>query len=311
MSTRLEISKVTERIGAVVDGVRLGGDLDAEVVAQINAALLEHKVIFFRGQDHLDGDGQLAFAARLGTVTASHPTIRMDNSLLPIDSDGAARGASVWHTDVTFIDRIPKASILRAITIPAYGGTTMWANTAAGYESLPRSLRVLADELWALHTNQFDYIVRDALGKDPVVSQYITSFSATRFETEHPVVRVHPETGERALLLGGFARHLIGLTTSESAAILGVLQARATIPDHTVRWNWSASDVAIWDNRATQHCAVADYGAQRRSLSRITLAGDIPVGVTGERSRVIAGDASDFSSVAEPGLPSPSAVSPG
>jgi glutaredoxin-like protein len=156
-----------------------------------------------------------------------------------------------------------------------------------------------------------DYVVRAALGKDPVVSQYITSFSATRFETEHPVVRVHPETGERALLLGGFARHLIGLTTSESAAILGVLQARATIPDHTVRWNWSASDVAMWDNRATQHCAVADYGAQRRSLSRITLAGDIPVGVTGERSRAIAGDASDFSSVAEPGLPSPSAVSPG
>lgn len=303
MSSRLEVSKVTERIGAVIDGIRLSGDVSPGLVAHINAALLEHKVIFFRGQHHLDGEGQLAFAALLGTVTASHPTVRLGNSLLPIDSDGAGKGATQWHTDVTFIDRIPKFSILRAIALPAYGGTTMWANTVAGYESLPRSLRALADELWALHSNEFDYAGPRTALVEAAKDAYGAAIKPAPFQTEHPVVRMHPETGERALLLGSFTRHLVGLSTQESAAIFGVLQERATKLDHTLRWNWRPGDVAIWDNRATQHRAIDDYGVQKRSLSRVTLAGDIPVGISGERSRVIYGDASDYSPVIPAGLP--------
>lgn len=303
MSTQLEISKVTEHIGAVIDGVRLGGDVSPELVAQINSALLKHKVIFFRGQDHLDGAGQLAFSALLGTVTASHPTVRLGSGLLPIDSDIAGGGANRWHTDVTFIDRIPKASILRAVTLPAYGGTTMWANTVAGYESLPRSLRALADQLWALHSNEFDYAGPSVGLAEAAKGVYGSAISAAPFQTEHPVVRMHPETGECALLLGSFTRHLVGLSSQESAAIYGVLQERATKLDHTLRWNWRPGDVAIWDNRSTQHRAIDDYGTQRRSMSRVTLAGDIPAGVRGERSRVIHGDAGDYSPVVPAGLP--------
>jgi taurine dioxygenase len=114
--------QTSAQIGARVDGVTLGGGLDPSTVAAINAALLEHKVIFFRGQRDLDDDSQAAFARTLGVLTASHPTITSrGDRVLPIDS--RFDKANSWHTDVTFVDRIPKASLLRAITLPSYGGT--------------------------------------------------------------------------------------------------------------------------------------------------------------------------------------------
>jgi alpha-ketoglutarate-dependent sulfate ester dioxygenase len=129
--------------------VRLAGDLDAETVAAINSALLEHKVIFFREQHDLDDDGQLAFAGRLGTPTAAYPTLSRGVSVLPIDS--RYDKANSWHTDVTFVDRVPKASLLRAVSLPSYGGTTAWASTEAAYEQLPAPLRALTENLWAVH----------------------------------------------------------------------------------------------------------------------------------------------------------------
>ncbi len=143
----IDVVKLGANIGARIDGVRLAGTLDTETVAAINDALLEHKVIFFRDQHDLDDDGQLAFARRLGTPTTAHPTLSEGASVLPIDS--RYDKANSWHTDVTFVDRIPKASLLRAVSLPAYGGTTTWASTEAAYEQLPPPLRALTENLWA------------------------------------------------------------------------------------------------------------------------------------------------------------------
>jgi alpha-ketoglutarate-dependent sulfate ester dioxygenase len=298
--TTWAVAKLGAKIGARIDGVHLSGDLDADVVAAINAALLEHKVIFFRDQYHLDDAGQLAFAGLLGTPTIAHPTVTSrGHQVLPIDS--RYDKANSWHTDVTFVDRVPKASLLRAVTLPDYGGTTVWASTQAAYDELPAPLRVLAENLWAVHTNLYDYAAEHPTDDEEQVpnttKEYRDEFESSYYETEHPVVRVHPETGRRALLLGHFVKRFVGLGATESAALFALFQARVTKLENTIRWNWQPGDLAIWDNRATQHYAVSDYDDQYRRLNRVTLAGDVPVDVSGQRSRVIAGDASHYSEV--------------
>ncbi|WP_308258707.1 TauD/TfdA dioxygenase family protein [Saccharothrix obliqua] len=295
------VVRLGSSIGARIDGVRLGGDLDAATVAEIRAALLAHKVVFLRDQRHLDDAGQLAFAGLLGTPTLAHPTVRgrENANVLPIDSDHGR--ANSWHTDVTFVDRVPAISVLRAVRLPPYGGDTTWANTATAYETLPPSLKALADNLWAVHTNAYDYAanadeVRTG-GVDVKVEEYRREFVSDLYETEHPVVRVHPETGERALLLGQFVKRLVGLTSAESQVLFQLLQQRITRLEHTVRWHWQDGDVAIWDNRATQHYAIADYDDRPRRLHRVTVAGDVPVAVDGTRSVVRRGDASRYSAL--------------
>jgi alpha-ketoglutarate-dependent taurine dioxygenase len=301
-TSSLKVVKLGAHIGARIDGVNLAAGVDAATAAAINDALLEHKVVFLRDQHDLDDAGQYAFATALGTPTIAHPTVvSRGRQVLPIDS--RYDKANSWHTDVTFVDRIPKASILRAITLPEYGGTTTWASTEAAYDRLPPPLRALTENLWAVHTNQFDYAADyDGRHEDLAETerQYREEFRSDYYEIEHPVVRVHPETGRRVLLLGHFVKQFVGLGTAESLGLFGLLQARITKLEHTIRWNWRPGDVAVWDNRATQHYAVADYDDQYRRLSRVTLAGDIPVDVHGQRSRVIVGDASHYSDVVDP-----------
>jgi alpha-ketoglutarate-dependent sulfate ester dioxygenase len=293
----MRVIKLGANIGARIDGVQLSENVDVSTAAKINDALLEHKVIFFRDQHAFDDEAQLAFARTLGTPTTAHPTVTSRGTrLLPIDS--RYDKANAWHTDVTFVDRIPKASLLRAITLPDYGGTTTWASTEAAYDQLPPPLRALAESLWAVHTNQFDYASPREISEQE--RQYHEEFVSDYYETEHPVVRVHPETGRRVLLLGQFVKRFVGLGANESAALFNLLQARVTKLENTIRWNWAPGDLAIWDNRATQHYAVADYDDQFRMLHRVTLAGDIPVDVNGVRSRVIVGDASQYSDVVAP-----------
>jgi alpha-ketoglutarate-dependent sulfate ester dioxygenase len=305
VGNELRVVKLGENIGARIDGVRLG-ELDAETANAVNRALLAHKVVFFRGQSHLDDDSQYAFAESLGVPTTPHPTLKFEGSrVMRLESIGGA-GANQWHTDVTFVDRPPKASILRAVELPAYGGTTTWASTVSAYQQLPQALQQLADNLWAMHNNAFDYAQVDptksaALEADPeAILNYANQFHSTHYETHHPVVRVHPETGERSLLLGNFVKAILGVNSSESQALFRIFQDRITWLENTIRWNWEPGDVAMWDNRATQHYAVSDYGTQHRVMHRITLAGDIPVSVSGERSRAVAGDASDYSIVDTP-----------
>lgn len=283
----LDIVPVAGRIGAEIRGVKLSGELDQVSIAAIRAALVRHKVIFFRDQDHLDDAAQEAFAEKFGSPVA-HPTVPVvpgSKYLLELDSkEGYA--ASSWHTDVTFVDAYPEASILRAITIPAAGGDTLWANGVTAYQELPDSLRTLVDTLWALHTNLYDYAGTFGADRERV-EEHRKVFASTVYETEHPVVRVHPESGERALLLGHFVKQFVGLNAADSQRLFSILQDHITKPENTVRWRWQPNDVAIWDNRATQHRAIADFGPQRRTLRRATIAGDVPVAIDGSRSRVI------------------------
>jgi alpha-ketoglutarate-dependent sulfate ester dioxygenase len=285
-----------------VRGVKIGGELDREVVAEIRRALLRHRVIFLRDQHHADDDTQERFAALLGTPTKPHPTVSGEgDSVLPVDSERSR--ANSWHTDVTFVDRIPAISILRAITLPPYGGSTVWANTVRAYEKLPAPLQGLADRLWAVHSNLYDYArpesARGRGGIDVKQERHRREFEHLEFETEHPVVRIHPETGERSLILGHFVRRFVGLSTQDSNDLFELLQRHVTKLENTVRWSWRPGDIAIWDNRSTQHYAVDDFDDQPRRLHRITLAGDIPVSLDGVASTVRKGDASDYSPVAE------------
>ena len=288
----LTVTKLGSRIGARVDGVHLSGDLDAATVADIRRALLTHKVIFFRGQHHLDDHGQLGFAALLGTPIG-HPAAALlaaDQTpiITPINSEYGK--ATRWHTDVTFVANYPSASVLRAVTLPSYGGSTLWASTAAAYTQLPEPLKCLVENLWALHTNRYDYVSSE---KEPRLTDaqqaFRQVFEKPDFRTEHPVVRVHPETGERTLVAGDFVRSFVGLDSYESHVLFELLQRRITAPENTIRWNWEPGDVAIWDNRATQHRAIDDYDDQYRLMHRVTLMGDVPVNVHGERSRVVKG----------------------
>jgi taurine dioxygenase len=281
----LEVLPVAGRIGAEIRGVRLDANLETQTADAIRSALLKHKVIFFREQTHLDDAGQEALARLLGTPVA-HPTVPIKQGtdyLLELDSSHGGRADS-WHTDVTFVDAYPQASILRAVVVPASGGDTVWANTAAAYEHLPEELRNLVDRLWAVHTNEYDYAAHRDKVSEEAARHHKEVFVSTLYETEHPLVRVHPETGERTLVLGHFAKKIIGLSSADSRNLLLLLQDHITRLENTVRWRWSVGDVVIWDNRATQHYAINDYGDQHRVVRRVTVDGDIPVGIDGRQS---------------------------
>jgi alpha-ketoglutarate-dependent sulfate ester dioxygenase len=295
--TELDIRRLTGNIGAEISGIRLSGDLPAETIAQIRAAVLANKVVYFRGQGHLDDAEQVAFARQLGAVTQGHPTVARNSDLFDLDYSRTVDRANIWHTDVTFVVQPPSFSILRGLVIPPVGGDTLWANTATAYAALPAELRDLADKLRALHTNEFDYAQYanqiSSLSKD-FTTKYHENFSSTVFKSLHPVVTVHPETGERSLLLGGFARGFAGHNTGTFEALRKRFQEEITRPEHTVRWKWEEGDLIIWDNRSTQHYASADYGNQPRRVKRVTIVGEVPVSVNGESSRSIQGDCSAY-----------------
>ena len=299
----IDVRKVGGNIGAEIGAVQVSGELDRAVVAEIRRALLRHRVVFLRRQQRVDERVQLQFAQRLGTATKPHPTVTGDGrAILPIDSEQGR--ANSWHTDVTFVDRIPAISILRAVTLPPYGGTTVWANTVRAYDTLPAPLKALAERLRAVHSNLYDYAGTQGeqrLGGVDVKEQaYREEFEHLEFETEHPVVRIHPETHEPSLVLGHFVRRFVGLGTTDSADLLELLQRHVTRLENTVRWTWALGDIAIWDNRSTQHYAVADYDDHPRLLHRITLAGDLPVGIDGSSSIAHKGDATRYSPLVEP-----------
>lgn len=293
------VQQLGGRIGARIDGVRLGGDLSADAIATVREALLRHKVVFFRGQDHLDEVGHQAFAETFGPLTSAHPTVDTGSGRVFKVTADKGMAANAWHTDVTFVDRVPAISVLRAVHLPPYGGNTVWANTVAAYDALPAPLRALVDDLWAVHTNSYDYAQRDEESEEPDANYTRADFASQLFETEHPVVRVHPETGERSLVLGHFVKAFTGLNTAESIALFTLLQNRITRLENTIRWTWQPGDVAVWDNRATQHYAVADFGTEYREMARITVAGDVPVSIDGRPSRVIRGNAEAYSRLDE------------
>ena len=286
----LEIHPIGGRIGAEIRGIRLSGELDAATVEAIQQALVQYKVIFFREQTHLDDQSQEAFAHLLGEPIA-HPTVPVrDGTRFLMELDGGrGQRANSWHTDVTFVDAYPKASILRSVLAPQSGGDTVWANTSSAYNDLSAPLRALADTLWAVHSNEYDYAAIKPDVSAEKLEAYRKVFTSTVYETEHPVVRVHPVSGEKTLLLGHFVKRLKGYSQADSTQLFNLLQSYVTRLENSVRWRWNTGDVAIWDNRATQHYAVDDYGTQERIVRRVTLKGDVPVSVQGQRSQTTKG----------------------
>jgi len=282
----LDIAPQAGRIGAEVRGLRLSGALPAATFAAIKQALYRHKVLFFRGQQQLDDAGQQAFGRLFGELV-DHPTVpsKDGTQILELDSNHGGR-ANSWHTDVTFEVEYPQVSILRAVTLPPYGGDTVWANTAAAYDELTPALKALAENLWALHGNDYDYAATRVTPDAHGAKRYQEVFTRRLIQAEHPLVRVHPETGERTLVSGHFIKNFIGYNTQDSDHLFAIFQNHITRLENTVRWRWAEGDVAIWDNRATQHYAINDYGDAHRVMRRITVSGDAPVAVDGQRSRV-------------------------
>ena len=296
-SVGLDVQPLAVRIGAEIVGVDVGEPQSDETIAQIRAALVKHKVVFLRDQ-HLDYPRQVAFAERFGSLTLGHPTLSSpaDRPFLEEIDSHTGGPANQWHTDVTFCDRPPAFTFLHGVVMPPVGGDTIWANTVAGYESLPPELRALADTLRIVHTNTHDYAQPSNReeAEHPVISAHTREFLSTEYRTEHPAVRVHPETGERSLMLGGFAQTVVGLGPQASRDLIRILQEYVTRPENTVRWRWRVGDLAIWDNRATQHIAVYDYGDAHRRGERVTVAGPAPIGVDGRESISLRGDAAAY-----------------
>ncbi len=296
-STRLGIRKITARIGAEVTGVDPARELDPETVTAIRAALNEHKALVFRGVS-LDDDGQQRFAGSFGPLTSAHPTVPAvdgEPNVLPVDSEDGS--VNYWHTDVTFVLNPPQASTLRSIVIPPYGGETLIANAGAAYRDLPGPLRAFAGTLWAVHTNDYDYAVPpESLNETERERRAI--FLSTKYETAHPVVRVHPLTGERGLFIGGFAQRIVGLSKGESKDILRLLQHYVTRPENILRVSWEPGQLVLFDNRITQHYAIDNYDDAPRRLNRVTVAGDVPAGIDGRASYSVKGDASHYTPVA-------------
>jgi len=285
-------------IGAEITGVDAASELPGAVVAELRKALLDHKVIFLRGQA-LDYDHLVAFGRRLGDLTLGHPIYGGPEGrplLREMDSRGEGTRANYWHADFTYMANPPAFAILHNVVCPPVGGDTIWANTVTAYQSLPADLRGLADRLRIIHTNDYDYAAvtgRDPRG-DAAVEARRKEFVSTVYETEHPAVRVHPETSERSLVLGGFARTAVGFSPQASRDLIRILQDYVTRPEQTVRWSWRPGDLAIWDNRATQHYAIFDYGSEHRRGERVTVAGPVPVGVDGRPSVAIKGSAATY-----------------
>ncbi len=236
---QLHVKKLTGRIGAEISGIHLSSELDSSTVQFIHNALLEHKVLFFRGQQHLGDTEQEKFAELFGSPV-KHPTVpAVDGTdfIFELDSQKGAR-ANSWHTDVTFVDAYPKISILRSLIIPETGGDTTWANTETAYEDLPELLKQFAEQLVAVHSNEYDYGGPKQNVEPEQLERLKKIFVSTKYETEHPVVVLHPETGKKSLLLGHFFKRLVGFSQSDSQLLFNILQEKVTRPENTVRWQW-------------------------------------------------------------------------
>ncbi|MFY1616396.1 TauD/TfdA dioxygenase family protein [Micromonospora sp. WMMD736] len=274
---QLDLEPLGPHFGALVRGMNLATASDEEIVA-LRAALVDRKVLFLRDQ-RLDDDAQVRLGRRIGELTASHPVVGGVDEAHPevYALDSTDNGfADVWHTDVTFMKRPPLGSILRAVTLPPTGGDTNWADAQLAYDSLSEPVRRLVDQLTAVHdgTREFGYYLAQR-GGNVWEGQPVSRLDPV----EHPVVRVHPETGRRGIFVNpGFTSHIVGVSDAESRAILDLLYAHLTKPEHIVRHRWRPGDVALWDNRSTAHYANRDYGSERRVMHRITLRGDIPRG---------------------------------
>lgn len=268
---RLAVSPITPRIGAEIGEINLAEELPDATIAELRLALLTYKVIFFRDQD-ITEEQHIAFARRFGDLEVhpmtpegqAHPEIFH----LRTRPDGSTSGADMWHSDVTWRAEPSLGSILRGRIIPDSGGDTLWSDQVAAYEGLSTAMKEWVCTLTAVH---------DGSGFAAYLGIPVEKWHERFPLQEHPVVRTHPETGERALYVNcSFTRYIKGLSTKESDWLLNHLYAQASIPEYQCRFRWRENSIAFWDNRSCQHYAVADYAPAMRAMERVTVIGDKP-----------------------------------
>ena len=275
---RLKPKPLTPAIGAVIDDIELAGALNEAEVAEIRGALDQHLVLFFRGQS-LTAAQQRDVAARFGELYLHpfYPGHAQAREIMVLEHDADRRAnTDRWHNDVTYLERPPQASLLYAQEIPPLGGDTLWANMYLAFEALSEQMRGFVSGLRAVHSFAKNFTPErfKALGmedrRDDIYSRHPP--------VSHPVARTNPQTGRKALFVNpDFTSHIEGVSARESDALLHFLYEHMAQPEFQVRWRWSEGDVAFWDNRWTQHCALADYFPRRRVVRRATIAGDRPV----------------------------------
>ena len=275
LATSVSIHPISPTIGAEISGVDISAALAPEVVAAIRDALNTHHVIFFRDQS-LSAEQQADFARQFGTVTEAHPVLpSIDESPEVLAIDGKVDRASWWHTDVTFLETPAMGSILYMLEAPEVGGDTMWASLQDAYDGLAEPVRAMCDQLIAIHHDP--WFAADVAERGGY--EWDGTWREKLLPALHPVVRTHPETGRNGLFVNRqFTRTIFGLSDNESSAILEMLYHHCIKPEYTCRFRWRAGSVAFWDNRATLHYALDDYGDAPRYAHRVTLRGDKPFG---------------------------------
>jgi taurine dioxygenase len=274
----ITVSRVTPALGAIVEGVALRDELPRESVEQLNALLVEHQILFFRGQP-VTPQQQCRFAAYFGKlhVHPIYPVLPELPEILVLDTHGDfLPDNDNWHTDVTFSETPPMAGILAAKQLPSAGGDTLWSSNLAAYDALSEPLKRMLEGLTAEHS-VVKAFPAGRWGADPAFKERYERAVAKHPPVTHPVVRTHPVSKRKGLFVNeGFTTHIHELTARESDALLAFLYTHAARPEFTLRWQWRMDDVAFWDNRITHHYAVADYLPQRRVMHRATVIGDRP-----------------------------------
>lgn len=290
----IEVRPLTLRIGAEIHGIDLKQPLPPATLKEVRDAFVTWKVVFFRGQ-HLDHAQHVAFARQFGEPTIGHPVFGHEDAFPEVYSIAKRRTALAnqdtapatpwkgWHTDITAAVNPPMASILRGVTIPPYGGDTWWTDLTAAYRGLSEPMRRFAETLRGIHRFA-------ATGSEK--SEYDAVIKRRLMVTEHPLVTVHAESGERVLFVSpNFLKSIVGFSPRESQKLLELLWEHAVRPEYTVRFRWQAGDIAFWDNRSTAHLAPVDIFDSDfdRQLYRITLVGKPMVGVDGKPSTSLEG----------------------
>ena len=281
----MRVEKLTCNIGAELSGVNLrDAAQDAALFAEIKAQLLEHKVLFLRDQDITRGE-HVAFARRFGELE-DHPVAGSDPEhpgLVRIYKDLQSKPdhyENSYHCDATWREAPPFGCVLRCVESPEVGGDTVWVNMARAYSDLPEHIKEQIAPLRARHSIEASFGAAMPMEKRHALkAQYP--------DAEHPVVRTHPDTGEKVLFVNSFTTHFVNFHTPRNirygqdyapggAQLLSYLMGRAAIPEYQVRWRWRKNSVAIWDNRCTQHYAAQDFWPAVRNLERAGIVGDKP-----------------------------------
>jgi taurine dioxygenase len=274
----IQVTRVTPAIGALVEGLDLSQELASQEIARLGELLVQHQVLFFRDQP-LTAQQQVRFAAQFGTlhVHPIYPVLPELPEILVLDTHkDFLPDNDNWHTDVTFSETPPLAGILSAKQMPTSGGDTLWSSCSAAYEALSEPMRRFLDGLTAQHSVAKSF-PPERWQNDPAFKERYERAVAKHPPVNHPVVRTHPVTGRKGLFVnGGFTTHINELRPSEGRALLDFLDSHAARPEFTVRWRWKVDDLVFWDNRVTQHYAVADYLPERRVVYRATVNGDKP-----------------------------------